>query len=529
MGKEDRALSRFLSNLAKRGLLLRGLRQNFAAHPVELQFGELVSLLAKAKDTAFGRKYRFDKILRDFHMSYSLGYKSYTESVPIHTYKRLSPWWKRIRLGERDVCWPGKIDCFALTSGTSEGPSRYVPVSSDILHSNMRASAGILRAMYSFSDLPSLVYGAEVLLLGGSTQLRKEDRFKKGDISGISTGSLPSWFHFRPGRKIASLPDWEERMVHMVEQAPNWNIGTLIGLPSWTQLFLRRVMDHHRLSHIHELWPHFRLFVHSGLPLTLYRKPLENLFGKSLFYLETYMASEGLFAAQVSPKALGMRLFLNNGLFFEFIPFDLVKDHFSSSAQTSDSFTTLGMHEVEEGVDYALVLSSNSGAWRYLVGDVVRFVSVERAEIKWVGRTKHQLSVCGEHLSVENLNDAVHALSEQLPLVKISEFTVLSKNFGHEWYLGLESSANAICPNKVAKVLDSALKKLNDDYHTARTHKVLKMPRTHLLEAHIFYDWLKSQKKTGGQNKFPRILTGKQKDKWLEHMTAVRPYPMDEL
>jgi hypothetical protein len=299
----------------------------------------------------------------------------------------------------------------------------------------------------------------------------------------------------------------------IVRKAPEWDIGIIVGVPAWLQLLLEKIIDRYQLKSIHDIWPNLRLFVHGGVSFEPYKLGFERLLGKPLIYLETYLASEGFFAFQALPNRKSMRLVLNNGIFYEFIPF--TPQNFDEEGNLVANPQTLSYHKVEDGKEYALLISTCAGAWRYLIGDVIRVISKEEAEIVITGRTKHFLSLCGEHLSVDNMNKAIEYASESLS-IQVKEFTVLGESqgtlFGHHWYVGTD---DAIDPKILKKTIDGKLKQLNDDYAVERKHALKKMEVTILPSSH-FYDWMRMLGKEGGQNKFPRVIKGDKAGNWKE-------------
>src|SRR5690606_2839144 len=280
---------------------------------------------------------------------------------------------------------------------------------------------------------------------------------------------VPFWFtpFYKPGKKIARTRDWNTKLDEVVEQAPHWDIGFVVGVPAWIQMCMEMIIDRYHLKNIHEIWPNLAFYVHGGVSFVPYKKGFEKLLGKPLTYIETYLASEGFVAFQVNPDSKSMKLVLNNGIFFEFIPFN--EENFDSDGEVVNNPKTLMIHQVEEDKDYALLLSTCAGTWRYLIGDVIKFVSKKDSEIIITGRTKHFLSLCGEHLSVENMNKAIQMLSEEFN-ISIKEFTVcgIPKDtlFAHKWYIGIDEKVDKMI---VQDKLDAYLKKLNDDYRVERS------------------------------------------------------------
>lgn len=471
----------------------------------------LKRLLRRAKDTSFGKVYRFDKILNS-----NDPIKTFQKYVPIHDYDKIhDKWWFRTIRGEEDVCWPGKITRFALSSGTSGAPSKQIPVSRSQMRKIRRASLKQIAYLNQY-DFPNEFFDSSILGVGGTTSLTKIDGRKEGDLSGLISANLPSWFTsiYKPEKEISAIKDWDEKIEEMVKAAPNWDIGIIAGIPAWIQILIEKVIERYNLNNIHELWPNFSVLVHGGVAFGPYKENFEKLLGKEIDYMETYLASEG-FMAISSGKGTPLKLLLNNGIFFEFIPFN--DDNFTPDGKLVEYPEILTIEEVKEGKDYAILLSTCSGAWRYMIGDTIKFLSVENAEIIITGRTKHFLSLCGEHLSVDNMNHGIEAVSQTLG-VSIPEYTVTGMAhenlFAHKWYIGVTEDQD---PEIVKKILDEKLCEINDDYAVERT-SALKEVFIEVLPVQKFYDYLAHIGKQGGQVKFPRVIKGDFLDNWEEFL-----------
>ncbi|MEY3645281.1 MAG: hypothetical protein RLZZ207_1979, partial [Bacteroidota bacterium] len=310
--------------------------------------------------------------------------------------------------------------------------------------------------------------------------------------------------------------NWGEKLDQIVEKAPDWDIGIIVGVPAWLQLLLEKIIERYKLKTIHDIWPNLRLFVHGGVSFEPYKLGFERLLGHPITYIETYLASEGFLAYQALPDRKSMRLVLNNGIYYEFIPFN--SENFDAEGNLLDSPKPLSFQKIQEGKEYALLISTCAGAWRYLIGDVIRIISKEEAEITITGRTKHFLSLCGEHLSVDNMNKAIEHASEKFS-IQVKEFTVLGvphdSLFGHHWYVGTD---DVVDPKILIKLIDQQLKVLNDDYAIERKHALKKVNLT-LVPTAFFYDWMRFQGKEGGQNKFPRVLKGDRAASWKKFMS----------
>ena len=479
------------------------------------QLRVLKKLLKKARFTAFGQQYRFDEILVSKHPG-----KKFQEIVPTFNYNKIyNEWWHKTLEGQSDICWPGKIKYYALSSGTSEAASKYIPITNDILKGNKIVMIKQLLSLRSYENIPYASLSKGWLTLGGSTELQKGAGYYAGDLSGITVKKAPFWFQpfYKPGKKIAKQKDWNKKIDEIVEKAPEWDIGFLVGVPAWIQMCVERIVERYKLNNIHELWPNLAFFVHGGVSFEPYKKGFEKMLGKPITYIETYLASEGFIAYQDRQNAPGMRLVTNEHIFMEFVPFDDV--NFTPDGDMVEKPQALMLHEVEEGKDYALLISTTAGTWRYLIGDTIRFVDKERSEIIITGRTKHFLSLVGEHLSVDNMNRAIQMAGEKFNIC-IPEFTVAgvpSGNFfAHQWYVACN---DAVDPDQLAKSIDELLKELNDDYAVERKSALREVKLQVLSEQH-FMDFMKMKGKVGGQHKFPRVLKGKILEEWQQFLNT---------
>ena len=479
-------------------------------NPRGQQLRVLKKLLRKARFTEFGQEFHFDDILVSKHPG-----KKFQELVPTYNYSSIySAWWHKTLDGVPDVCWPGKIKYYALSSGTSEAASKYIPITNDLLRGNKVVMIKQLLSLRHYEHLPMGSIGKGWLTLGGSTDLQKKSAgYYAGDLSGITAKKAPFWFQpfYKPGRKIAKEKDWNKKLEDIVAKAPEWDIGFVVGVPAWIQMCMEMIIERYHLNNIHEMWPNLAFFVHGGVSFEPYKKGFEKLLGKPLIYIETYLASEGFIAYQDRPNTLGMKLVTNEHIFLEFVPFD--EKNFDSNGDMITNPEALMIHEVEEGKDYALLISTSAGTWRYLIGDTVRFVDKEKCEIVITGRTKHYLSLVGEHLSVDNMNKAIQLAGEEMNIC-IPEFTVAGVPFGnffaHHWYVACNDNVNA---EQLRLTIDNKLKELNDDYAVERK-SALKAVLLDVLTEQQFMDFMTAKGKMGGQHKFPRVLKGKMLDDW---------------
>jgi hypothetical protein len=459
----------------------------------------LRKLIDRAKYTEFGMQHHFAEMISSPNFL-----KNFQQNVPVYDYEKLfSEYWHKLLEGKEDVTWPGKVRYFGLTSGTSNDASKRVPLTRDMIRSIRRVG---IRQMLSLAelDLPPYYFEKSVLMLGGSTTLVKMEKYFEGDLSGIMASRLPFWFNrfYKPG-VIAKEKDWNTKIDKIVKKACDWDIGGISGVPAWVQILLERIIEYYGLNTIHDLWPNFRVYTHGGVNFAPYKKSFEKLMGREMFYLETYLASEGFLAYQ-RKQDHSMQLVLDSGIFFEFVPFN--SDNFKPDGKLVENPDVRLLDQVNEEEDYAILISTCAGAWRYLIGDTIRFTSVKDFEIVITGRTKHFLSLCGEHLSVDNMTRAISEISEMLN-IDIKEFTVAGipykKLFAHKWYIGTDQKVDDV--QKLIRLLDETLSKLNDDYAVERK-AALRDVLVEVLPSKAFYDWLKSKGKEGGQHKFPRVI-----------------------
>jgi len=496
-------MSVLLGTLIQKSAQLGAYVREKSISPAEQQHLQLRNLLRKAKNTAFGRYYGFQNLLTAHNLS-----RSFRNHVPAADYNTLyERWWSQAHLCDTpNVCWPGLTPYYALSSGTSQAATKYIPITEDMLQVMKRGARRMFFDLTRFG-LPAAQYTKQMLMVGSCTMPRTEGRHLTGDLSGILGKSRPFWMerYYRPGRVITHVSEWSERIDLIAREAPKWDIGFAVSNPMWLQLILERIIEEHRLAHIHEIWPNFCLYVHGGVFFEPYRASFEQLLGKKMQYVNSYMASEGLFACAKQPENSGMELITDSGVFFEFIPFN--SDNFDDNGDLcTDHPASLTLDEVHTGVDYALLISTCAGAWRYLLGDTVRFTDVQKAEIKLTGRTKQYISVCGEHLSIDNLNDAIRQTDTELN-AGVREFTVSGVRHGtlwaHQWYISCENQS--VTAEQFACALDKALCAVNEDYAIERIY-ALRDVRVELLPNTVFLEWLASKGKLNGQAKIPRVL-----------------------
>lgn len=475
------------------------------------QLVTLKKALRKSKNTSFGTYYKFGEYVNTKEV-----YTSFQQNVPIQDYDSFyEKWLFRTLQGEKDVTWNGRIRHFALSSGTTGSPSKKLPVSFSMIRSFQRVSLQQISTLHSL-DLPEDFYQAQVLPVGGSTDLVKHANHFEGDLSGILRKYAPiiaSPFT-KPEKRISKVADWPTKLQLMVEKAPEWNIGVLAGVPSWCILLMEKIIEFHKVDSIHDIWPNFHVYAHGGVFMDPYIERLNRVLGRKIYLIDTYLASEGYFAYQTDPTQKGMQLLLDKGIFFEFVPFN--SDYFDAEGELIDQHAAFTIDEVQEGMDYAIVVSTNAGLWRYIIGDLVRFIDIEQREIVLSGRIKQFLSICGEHLSLGNINAAIQEVCKA-ENIEITEYTILAKEeeMQHDWYLG---TTNEVDGQRIMQLIDEAICRLNDDYACSRKIN-LKKPLVTILQPKTFYNFLQLKGKAGAQFKFPRVMAKNQKEEWLAFLS----------
>ncbi len=404
-------------------------------NPQKLQEITLRKLLISASKTDFGKRYNFNSILKSSNII-----KVFQNKVPIFDYDDIyNNWWHRLLKGDKDVTWPGKIKFFALSSGTTGSSSKYIPISPQMRQSMSRASFNSLCAFLDEINLPTDFYSSKILALGGSTKLKQVNDLSMGDLSGILTGDMFQWMNhlYEPPLKISRESDWDKKIDTVIKEAYKWDIGVITGVPAWVQILIERIIDHYKVTKIHDIWPNLRIYIHGGVSIKPYKNYFNKLLGDDMIYFETYTASEGFIAFQKSNLSSGMSLVMRNGIYYEFIPFN--SDNFSNDGTLLNTATTLNLNEIIVDEEYAIIISTNAGAWRYLIGDTIKFTDTSKNEIEITGRIKHFLSLCGEHLSVGNMSEAISRLNKEMNL-NINEFTVfggkVDNYFSHTWWIG---------------------------------------------------------------------------------------------
>lgn len=467
----------------------------FKKHPHEVQREVLFKLLEEASNTEFGLKYNFRNITSE---------KEFREQVPIQSYDQLKPMVERMMQGEKNLLWPGETRWFAKSSGTTNEKSKFIPVSKDSLEDvHIRGGRDVL-ALYLKNNPDSGVLSGKALTLGGSHRVNNyNNNSYYGDLSAIIIENIPFWteFYRTPSTEISLIEEFEEKIEKIIQHSLTENVTSFAGVPSWYLVLLKRVLEVTGKSNILEVWPNLEVFTHGGVKFEPYREQYEKLIpSPNMHYVETYNASEGFFGIQDEPEKKDMLLMLDYGIYYEFIPMEEFR---------SDHLNAVSLEEVEIGRNYAMVISTNGGLWRYLIGDTVRFTQKYPFKFVITGRTKHFINAFGEEVIIDNAEKAFSIACERTGAI-ISEYTggpiyMKEHNRGaHEWIIEFEKEPDDL--DHFISIFDGALKTINSDYE-AKRHKNLSLEMPHMIVAPkgLFFEWMKRRGKAGGQNKIPRL------------------------
>ena len=465
----------------------------FCKNPIQAQNNVFESLLSNGKNTAFGKEHYFQEIKNYTHFS---------QNIPIRTYEEFSEFIERARKGEKNVLWPGKIKWFAKSSGTTNAQSKFIPITQDSLKDCHFKGGKDMLSLYGNNFPFSDMYNGKGLMLGGTIKKSKDGDYKDGDLSAILLDEFPFWvnYHRIPDIQTALMSEWEEKLERIARQAVNANITNLTGVPSWMLILLKRVLAISGKKNISEVWPNLELYMHGGVNFEPYKEQFKILIpSKKMNYLEGYNASEGFFGIQDRNPSEGMLLMLDYGIFYEFIPMEEYK---------KGQLEAIPLKNVQLNIDYALVISTNGGLWRYLIGDVIRFTNLLPFRINIVGRTKSFLNTFGEELIVDNTDKALLGACNTCK-ASIKDYTVApifidDQSGGHQWFIEFNKEPKNI--EKFTQVLDQNLKTLNSDYNAKRTENlILNPPEIVVIKNNEFYHWLKQNNRLGGQYKIPRL------------------------
>lgn len=471
----------------------------FLKYPNEVQNELLQDLLTSAKDTEIGKKYDFSSIT---------DYKIFTERLPISTYEENQADIERARKGENNIFWPTPIRWFAKSSGTTNAKSKFIPVSAESLEDCHYAASKDLLCMYLNNNENAQLFTGKSLRLGGSKELYRENGTVFGDLSAILIDNMPFWAEFSstPSNKVSLMSDWEYKMQAIVNETINENVTSLAGVPSWMLVLLNNVLETTKKTNIFEVWPNLEVYFHGGVSFLPYVDQYKTILpNKDFRYYEIYNASEGFFAIQDQNNSSELLLMLDYGIFYEFIPMD-------TYGTPEQKIIPLG--EVEKHKNYAVVITTNAGLWRYKIGDTVRFTSLSPYRIKVSGRTKHHINVFGEELIIENTEDALKKVCKKTN-AQIVDYTVApifmegKEKGAHEWLIEFKTPPQDM--DHFNDLLDTTLKSLNSDYEAKRYNNItLNNPKINLARPQLFYDWLKQENKLGGQHKVPRLSNTRQ-------------------
>ncbi len=472
----------------------------FRNYPEEVQFAQFKTLIKTAEKTIWGKQY-------DYHSINSVD--EYKQRVPVQDYEGFMQHIIRLRQGEKNLLWPGKINWFAKSSGTTSSKSKFIPITkSSLKECHFKGGRDVL-AIYHNNYPNNQLFSGKTLTLGGSHQINNFNIHSHyGDLSAILIENLPFWTRFArtPKRSIALLDEWEQKLDLITKETLSQNVTALAGVPSWFLVLLRHIIARSGKSNLLEIWPNLELFIHGGVSFTPYRNQYQELIPSvNMRYLETYNASEGFFAIQDEPDTQAMLLMLDYGVFFEFMPL---------SEQGKEFPKTLLIGDVETETDYALVISTNGGLWRYLIGDTIRFTSVKPYRIVISGRTRHYINAFGEELIIDNAEKALEAACRETGAI-IKEYSAApvymsaQTKGAHEWLIEFEKPPADL--QHFTKILDDNLKEQNSDYEAKRYKDItLEMPYVTVARDGLFFNWMKRKKKLGGQNKVPRLSNNRE-------------------
>ena len=466
---------------------------NFIENPIKTQNNIFDFLIKKGKKTSFGKEHNFKQITN---------YNSFKKNIPIRNYKEISPYIEESLKGKKNVLWPGKVEWFAKSSGTTNSKSKYITITKASLYDCHFKGGKDMLSLYQNNFPNTNIYNGKGLMLGGTISAPKVSDHKIGDLSAILLDEFPFWvnYHRVPDIETALMSNWEEKLERIAQQAVNENITNLTGVPSWMLILLRRVLEISGKNNISEIWPNLELYMHGGVNFEPYRNQFKTLIqSEKMNYLEGYNASEGFLAIQDKNESEGLLLMLDYGIFFEFIPMKKFNQGI---------LATISLESVEIEENYALVISTNGGLWRYLIGDVIQFTTLQPYRIKITGRTQSCINTFGEELMIHNTDTALLNSCKKYNC-SVKDYTVApifidTKSGGHQWFI--EFNKKPTNTNDFIKEIDKELKKLNSDYEAKRQKDlILKLPELVLIDNNQFYKWLKQNNRLGGQYKIPRL------------------------
>ena len=466
----------------------------FINYPHEVQDELRQHLIDKAKNTEFGKTYDFNSIKNS---------KDFCRLIPLHNYEDLEPYIRRMRSGEPNILWPTEVKWFAKSSGTTNSKSKYIPISMECIEDCHYKGGKDLLSLYCNNYPAKNIFEGKSLMLGGSHSISTlSNKMHEGDLSAIIMENLPFWVLLQqsPAKEIALMDEWEKKIDLMATQAIQEDISSISGIPSWALVFANKVLEKTGKQNLHEVWPNLELYMHGGINFDPYKKQFEKLFPMGINYLETYNASEGFFGIQDQPNTNEMLLMLDYGIYYEFIPLE-------NSKNTNPE--TILLDAVKIGKDYEMIISTNTGLWRYRIGDTIQFTNTKPYRFIISGRTKHFMNAFGEEVMIHNAEKAIQLVCEG-STTEVFEFTAAPKHIEgeskayHEWLIEFKKEPQDM--EVFTTKLDLALQAINSDYE-AKRHKdmILKSPKIHVAKKSLFFNWMKSKGKLGGQNKVPRL------------------------
>ena len=467
---------------------------NWSNNPVATQREVLQELITAAQYTEFGKKYGFNKLF---------SVKEFKQKVPLQEYNDVEPYINRMMQGEENVLWNTPVFWFAKSSGTSSAKSKFIPISDESLQQNhFKASKDVLSNYYKFFPSSNLLTG-KGLVVGGSHQISKlNNDIQFGDLSAVLMQNTPFWGQWirTPELSVALLDEWENKIEQLAQITANENVTSLAGVPTWTLLLLKRILEIKEKKTINEVWPNLELYINGGVSFVPYKEQFDKILGTEINYLEIYNASEGFIAGQQTPNDDGLLLFTEHGIFYEFMP---VEEYGKPKPQT------VGLKDVQLDKNYALVISTTGGLWRYIIGDTIKFTHLNPYKIKVTGRLKHYMNAFGEEVMVDNTDKAIAWAAAKTNAV-VNDYTAApvyfseSSNGTHEWLIEFDVPPQNL--QLFTTELDAALKTINSDYEAKRYKDIaLRMPIVHAAKKGIFKEWLRSKGKLGGQHKVPRL------------------------
>ena len=467
---------------------------NWSNNPVATQREVLQELITAAQYTEFGKKYGFNKLFN---------VKEFKQKVPLQEYNDVEPYINRMMQGKENVLWNTPVFWFAKSSGTSSAKSKFIPISDESLQQNhFKASKDVLSNYYQFFPSSNLLTG-KGLVVGGSHQISKlNNDIQFGDLSAVLMQNTPFWGQWirTPELSVALLDEWENKIEQLAQITANENVTSLAGVPTWTLLLLKRILEIKEKKTINEVWPNLELYINGGVSFVPYKEQFDKILGTKINYLEIYNASEGFIAGQQTPNDDGLLLFTEHGIFYEFMP---VEEYGKTTPQTE------GLKDVQLDKNYALIISTTGGLWRYIIGDTIKFTHLNPYKIKVTGRLKHYMNAFGEEVMVDNTDKAI-ALAAAKTNAVVNDYTAApvyfseSSNGTHEWLIEFDVPPQNL--QTFTTELDAALKNINSDYEAKRYKDIaLRMPIVHAAKKGIFKEWLRSKGKLGGQHKVPRL------------------------